>query len=295
MRKHILVLLLLIPFFSQGQTWKRYRREYIYSLGATNSLGDLGGANQIGTHFIKDFEFKAIRMMGSFGYRYRLSRHHSIAGEFIMGYVYGNDQLTQEPYRRNRNLIVRTAIFDFTGRYEYFLNKDKEGHRYNIKHAKGFKNIHLHTYAFVGAGFFIFNPQGPYPGGGWVSLQPLGTEGQNVGSKKKYKRANFVFPVGLGTKYAINRYLSIGLEASVRYTLTDYLDDVSGNYYDKSTIASGPNGSVASYFADPSTGENPTWTYPGEMRGSPKDKDTYMYVAITLNQKIAPKRSKAKF
>ena len=299
--KRIIVAILFLTMISSisfAQTWKRYRKEYVYSIGATNLLADLGGANQIGTHFVKDLDIRSTRIFGGFGYRYRIDRHQSIRGNVYLGFLYGNDNLTLEPARQYRNLIVRTQIAELSGQYEYFVNKDKDGHRYNIKHAHGSKNIHLHTYAFAGAGVLFYNPQGPYPGGGWVSLKPLGTEGQNVPNSgiKQYNRITAMFPVGIGTKYAITKHLSLGLEVSVRYTLTNYLEDVGGLYYDKKAIiaAGGPDGGTAGYFSDPSNGANPGWTTTGEVRGK-KNKDTYMYMNLTLNQRIAPKRTKAKF
>ena len=44
-----------------------------YGIGAANFLGELGGANQIGTHFVKDFEFSMTRPSAAIAYRYKFT------------------------------------------------------------------------------------------------------------------------------------------------------------------------------------------------------------------------------
>ena len=64
MKKHTLVLLIsiiLLPSLADAQRWKRFRRQFIFGVGVTNFLGDLGGANQIGRDFIYDLDFAATR------------------------------------------------------------------------------------------------------------------------------------------------------------------------------------------------------------------------------------------
>ena len=56
MRKYILLSLILFPLFSMSQQWKKTRKEILFGVGAANLLGDLGGADQIGTHLMKDLE-----------------------------------------------------------------------------------------------------------------------------------------------------------------------------------------------------------------------------------------------
>ena len=63
-KRHFIFSLLFIAILQEcvAQTfWKRNRQEYFFGGGATNFLGDLGGANQIGTHGIKDFNWPAVR------------------------------------------------------------------------------------------------------------------------------------------------------------------------------------------------------------------------------------------
>ncbi|MEQ9006851.1 MAG: hypothetical protein RLP12_03135, partial [Ekhidna sp.] len=76
------------------------------------------------------------------------------------------------------------------------------------------------------------NATTPAPQAGeWVSLKPLGTEGQNLGIVEPYKNIEFAIPVAVGAQMRIpNTELTAGLEFGFRYLFTDYIDDVSTNY-----------------------------------------------------------------
>ena len=75
------ILLNFILFFygnASAQRWKTMRYEIQYGLGAGNFLGDLGGANQIGTHYFKDFEWVETRPAISLGMRYKLTEFFAL-------------------------------------------------------------------------------------------------------------------------------------------------------------------------------------------------------------------------
>ncbi len=295
--KRILFLLLLISSLGQAQTWKRYRKEITVGVGATNFLGDLGGANQIGTHVFRDIEFSTTRPDVSIGFRYFITQSISAKAGIYYGLVSGNDNLTGQPQRNYRNLSFKSNIWELSAQAEFSgLTVYREGHRYDIKRAHGYKNILFQAYGFFGVGVFRFNPKGYYRGR-WYNLRDMGTEGQGLpGEPEKYRRTSFCMPIGAGFRYGISKSLNIGLEYGIRKTFTDYIDDVSGVYYDKETIRSN-SGDAAAYFSDPSNGTNPNATVAGEDRGHPNYKDTYMFMFVTLNYRIADyhKRTNAKF
>ena len=58
----LLFTIILLPTLSSAQKWKRNRVEYSFGIGATNFLGDLGGADQVGTNGLRDFELSMTRM-----------------------------------------------------------------------------------------------------------------------------------------------------------------------------------------------------------------------------------------
>lgn len=257
----------------------------IYGLGATNTLTDLGGADQIGTNFVRDMELSMTRFMGTLGLRYKITYSISTKTSLTYGFIQGDDKLTKEPYRSYRNLTFKTTIFEFSNIYEFSIIQEKEGHRYNLRRVRGLKGLKLHTYYFFGWGVFYYNPKAKYKGK-WYALQPLGTEGQGIlESRKKYNRIGFCIPWGIGFNYALDRRWNIGLELCVRKTFTDYIDDVSTTYVDKEFIRES-KGDIAAYFADPSDGTHPNWTAPGQQRGDPKDKDVYMSLSLLLSYKL---------
>jgi hypothetical protein len=296
---------LLSLFISQdikAQQWKRYRKEVHFGLGANYFLGELGGANQIGTNFVRDLEISTTRPTLTAGYRYNVSAYSKVRGSLFFGTLKGDDNLTQEPFRNNRNLHFRSRIVELSGIYEYYFNQESSGHRYNIKGAKGMRAKGLTYYAFGGIGLIYFNPKAQY-NGNWIALQPLGTEGQGLpGGGRKYSRVTVVIPYGLGLRYAVNRDWRIGLEVGMRKTFTDYLDDVSGNYYDNKVLLQ-ERGVVAATLADPSKGMFASTQYDpktgrtreGLQRGDPKDKDAYGFVTITACYRLKKRGSRAKF
>lgn len=327
MRKIILLsLLIIIPIFASAQykagmfgkkssaskrssfagKKSKARREYIVGIGVANFLGELGGANQVGTHFVKDLEFSTTRPSFALGLRYKFVRHFAVKGGFYYQLVSGADKLTKEPVRNNRNLSFRCPIYELSVQAEFYFTKEGQGASvYKIKNAKGSMFSGLSGYLFVGIGGFFYNPEALY-NGKWVSLQPLGTEGQGLpGGPKKYSRISACIPYGIGFKYSIKRDWSVGLEVGIRKTFTDYIDDVSTKYYDNAAIKSA-RGEMAAYLADPSINTMPAepngnipggWqSAPGEARGDPKQKDAYMFLNITASYKIpSRKRTRSKF
>ena len=116
-----------------------------------------------------------------------------------------------------------------------------------------------------------------------------------------YKRVSLCIPVGLGLSTRISKQWSLALEATYRFTFTDYIDDVSTVYYNPQELAlyvGGPQGDVASYLSNPALGYangglSNRVTSPGMQRGDPSDNDGYMFVMLKANRLIKkqPKRT----
>jgi len=293
MNKFLLILISIV-FASQLQAqhstrWKRYRYEVVMGVGATNFLGELGGANKEGTNFLKDFEFTMTRPALNLGLRYKILDKLSTKVGLTYGRLRGDDATTEEIHRQNRNLNFYADIYELSGQLEYSLIREKIGHRYNLRRVRGLKGLKLNTYIFAGIGGFWFSPYGEdSQTGEWVALQPLGTEGQGmVDSREKYSRIQLAIPFGIGIKYGIDREWSIGLEFGARKTFTDYLDDVSTTYYDNDALAA--TNPQAARLADPSLVKNGQ-TAPNQQRGDAKDYDSYMFLLVTFNYKLKTTR-----
>ncbi len=207
----------------------------------------------------------------------------------------GSDKYTSEPIRHNRNLNFRSKIAELSVQAEFYVNKEQQGSLYRIKNARGQKKFDVQGYLFGGLGFLFFSSQGKY-NDTWVNLRPLATEGQGLpNGPKVYAPVSMSIPFGFGAKYGLDRVWSIGLEVGLHYTLTDYIDDVSGYYYDNAAIVQS-KGVVAGAMADPQLGLVPSQSYAGQQRGRPDYNDAFVFGVLNVNYKVMyKKRSRSKF
>lgn len=307
----VLALLLIVFFagenanaqnFSRPNDWKKFRKELTVHVGASAFLGDLGGQNKIGTDFSPvDLEFSQTRSAMTIAYRYKIHKNLNWHSSFNYLAVSGDDKLTSEPFRSNRNLNFKSNIFELATRIEVAYFSKKTGNRYAIKKtlARRHKARSWEFMLFGGVGGFYFNPKGRNPATGqWTKLYPLHTEGQGLpGGPAQYSRFAISIPMGAAWRMILNKEWCVGLELNYRKTFTDYIDDVHGTYYDNKSI-SDAYGPTAALLADPSKGEIYSATLPnadgtGAQRGD-KNFDSYASVQITVGRFFAPKRKKSK-
>ncbi|MCK4664348.1 MAG: hypothetical protein KAT68_15875 [Bacteroidales bacterium] len=283
----ILLLVLLLPLllYPQKRRWKRTRYEVIAGTGVTNFMGELGGADKEGSDYFSDFEISQSRPLLHVGFRYKILEPLSAKASFTYGYIHGDDAKTNEIFRHDRNLKFQSVILEFGAQIEYSLIKEQSGHRYSLRKSKKFslQALKVNTYIFAGISGFYFNPKAKYEGK-LYALQPLCTEGQSiVETRKKYKRFQPAIPIGFGFKYGLTRKISIGLEYGLRFTFTDYIDDVSTSYIDNDWLRR-EKGDVAAELADPGLGQ---FIYDEEdQRGDPKNDDTYMFTIVSVTYKL---------
>jgi hypothetical protein len=287
-------------FFNKEQ-WDRNRHQVFFGFGASNFLGDLGGKDAIGTNDFQDLELSLTKFSAYAGWKYALRRNLHFRTDLTWGQVEGDDKLTEEIFRNNRNLSFRSHIFEFTGMIELEIPIKKEkGHIYRIKGAKGWKYKGSSFHIFGGLGGFYYNPR-TLLDGQWVELRPLRTEGQGLpDGPDMYKRISLCLPIGVGLSTRISRQWSLAIEASYRFTFTDYIDDVSTVYYNPQELElylGGAQGQVASYLSNPALGYangglSNRVTAPGMQRGDPSDNDGYMFVMLKASRLIKkqPKR-----
>jgi hypothetical protein len=275
--------------FNTQRNWSMSKKEITIGFGGTNFLGDLGGANQVGTDYsIKDWDFPSTSLGGSLSYRYRWHPYYSTSTVLNIGMVRGNDANTSEVFRNNRNLHFRSPVINLSQRYELIiLANEKVGRRYNIPGLKGFKDKNDQIYLFAGVGVMYYNPKANY-NGSWVALQPLHTAGQGLpGGPENYKRVTATLPLGVGMRFGINRLWRVGLEFTYVKTFTDYIDDVSGVYYDPNILMS-QYGTESSYLSNP--GKTTSWFNPGSLRGD-KQKDAIFYANLTVVRNLTASSS----
>lgn len=295
MKYSLIVITLLLSAFTNAQmssnfnsskNWSMNKKEIFFSLGATQFLGDLGGLDRIGTTKSPvDIDWNMTRGGMGFGYRYRFHPMWAWSTQLYGGMVRGDDANTNEIVRRSRNLSFRSPIVEFSNRIEAIVYaNEKVGARYKIQGLKGFKSNSEVVYLFTGISGVFFNPQGNIDGS-WTNLQPLRTEGQGLpGGADEYKRVTIAIPFGVGFKMGIGRYWRIGIEVIYNKTFTDYMDDVSSNYYDPNVLATQVSAEAA--YASNTAIENHSWFVPGQQRGNPDDKDAYLLTNFVLTRNI---------
>ncbi len=297
----LLVLLVLLgasstlsaQYFRSSSYWKTHRQELTVGLGISNFLGELGGRDQIGTPFVWDLEFSQTKPSISAGYRYYLSKRISVRAAGTYGILAGNDNLTNEPFRQNRNLSFKSNIFEGQACIEWHPYQSLPGHIYDLRGVKGMAPSQMGLYLFAGVGGFHFNPKAQFDGK-WVALKPLGTEGQGLPEgPDPYSLTQICIPMGVGIRKALNKTMNIGLEIQYTKTFTDYIDDVSGAYYDRAALTAA-HGPLAAYLSDPSLGEIPGQTNTGQQRGYPNHNDGYLFLKAQFHYKLYKYRTSNK-
>ncbi|MEJ7626306.1 MAG: hypothetical protein WKF35_05555 [Ferruginibacter sp.] len=264
------------------------------SIGAMNSLTDIGGKKGIGKKFFKDLNIGntslsagvfinviyksafAIRLEGTFG---KLSAHDSV--------LKGVTDIAKERY--NRNLGFRTNITEISLLAEIhpffiFINwedRDIDPPRYS-------------PYLLAGVGYFSFNPQAKR-GNNWVDLQPLSTEGQGFKEypdRPAYKLNQMNISLGAGVKYELSSLLNLRGEFVYRKLNTDYLDDVSRSYIDPALFSQYFTGAKLSnaIFLNDRQIQKVTPSGGGGKRGSPAQKDAYFSFNLKLSLLIGRQR-----
>jgi len=290
MKVKVLLLVILIgaSLGADAQRWKRYRWETIYGIGVSNFLGELGGADQVGTNYMKDLELKMTRPSLMVGFRFKHTPQLASKFTLTWGMVAGDDAETTDPIRFARNLNFRSHIAEIGYNFEFYLRKEKRGHRFKLRGVRGIKKLGIYPYGFFGIAAFYFNPQAKV-NGNWKSVRNFGTEGQGLSpTRTSYGRFQLAIPLGGGLKWAIDRRWLVGIEYGLRKTFTDYIDDVSTTYYPNGEIEDfyGPEAALA---ADPTQG---SWigSVAYQQRGDPTDNDSYMFLLINANYKLKTTR-----
>ncbi|RYY48427.1 MAG: hypothetical protein EOO06_10275 [Chitinophagaceae bacterium] len=267
------------------------------TVGAMNSLTDIGGKKGIGGKFVKDLNMGNTEFTGGVylaalyqykvGLRLELNFGRLSAADSVLKSVDVKDIARA---RYNRNLSFRTNITEVAAIAELhplfafidWESRDADPPRFS-------------PYVLAGVSFFKFNPQAKI-NNTWIDLQPLSTEGQGFAEypdKKPYKLSGMAIPVGGGVKYELSALFNIRAEFMYRPTNTDYIDDVSTTYADKTLYQNyfaGNRLTNAVLLSDRQRGEYPPQTLAGKKRGNPKDKDNFFSFNLKLGIGIGRER-----
>ena len=196
--------------------------------------------------------------------RYNIDTRWAVKISAVHSNIRGNS--SSSTFLPGNELSFTSALTDIEGVAEFNFMPYFTGSRVNA----------ISPYIYGGFSVFFFNPVR-----NGVSLQSIGTEGQNAGidGRTPYAKVGFSIPFGLGVKWSISK--SLGLQAfwEMHKTFTDYLDDVSTTYYlVGSAIAPDDQNGILS---DPTRNHKP-----GMQRGNASNKDWYAFFGIALTYKF---------
>jgi len=203
MRKGILFIFMLLisGSISYGQTFYDWKIERSW----TASLG-VGTATYFGD-IDSDFNFSPSAFQFAMRYKTPVNRLFGRA-EFSVYSIEGTDIGTPNEGRGGE---FESTNFELALIASYYLWPTNDPY-----YARRIFN----PYAFAGLGVTYFNPKAVV-NGEKQALQPLMTEGV------KYDRIAGVLPFGVGASFQINYIFDISIEGGMRYTFTDFLDDMS--------------------------------------------------------------------
>lgn len=250
-----------IDYFSVGgfAGVSHYNGDLSPGSGPTFPQGQLAGIAQVGPAF------------GLFG-SYHWHPHMSVRLYVGYGHISADDAKSENPVNRTRNLSFASNLWEVSAQlyYDYFGNL--RDYRFRPQ---------LTPFVFAGVGFVAYDPYAYRDVAGRTGqtfLRPLRTEGQEV----PYGSIAFVLPCGGGLRYRLNDHWDLRLEVGLRWTATDYLDDVSGatpgrnqGHPTPDQLAGSPDRLLFAYRATGVTNYN-------LRRGNPAKTDWYAFTGLSL-------------
>lgn len=247
------------------------RFEYCLGAGTSTFLGDLGGKYTFGTNDFTDIDIQTTRYSLGAGFRFMPINRFGIRVGAYYARVSGNDKYTNNIPRHTRNLNFFSPILEANATLELHVGPARR------------------AYFFAGVGMFTFNPKTKI-GSTVYNLRELGTEGQYfMAGRSPYKTTAISFPFGMGYKiWQLGNGGYIAAELWLRKTNTDYIDDVSTTYVDRTALAAS-NGPVAATLSDRSIPGIIGFSDPGAQRGDPKNNDNFAFLQVTFNSPIGSK------
>jgi hypothetical protein len=273
------LLFILVPCHAQFLDTYVHEGEFGLSMGVGHYFGDL-------TSNMKPYNIKPKLAAGAF-FQKQFNNYVGLkigANYCFLGYSDRYSSYTNEKPKKFRNLSFNTDLWELniSGSFNFF------------RFQPGFSEYSFTPYVSLGIGVFSYDPY-TYLNGVKYMLRPLGTEGQN--DKTRYPNLNpygtmaMCFPLAFGMKYNISDKINVFGELSYRFTTTDFLDDVSGNYAPDAfpTDANG-NPSVGYLLQDRSYEWGVPFGIKGRQRGNSLQKDGYVTAQIGISFNLSSYR-----
>lgn len=269
-------------------------------IGPMFFLGDLGGSAGVGKTFLKDLDLPLTKLSKGLYLNYYPAEWVGLRIAGNLGYVEGNDAEAPakggaEEDRKYRNLHFKSNINEVYAALEIYptvLFEQYEGLQGKFR-----------PYVLGGAGMYHFNPKAKDVDDSWVELAPLKLEGQGFAEypdSKPYKLTQMNVLIGFGFKYYLKENMYLGFEVLHRKLFTDYVDDVSHDYYidpiyfDQNLSAADAAKARRLYYRG-------TYTFPTTRpyeefaeRGDPKENDAYFSSILRFGWRLGQSDARSK-
>lgn len=221
------------------------------------------------------FTLKDSRPAFGLGVTADLTNRIAVRYLLLEGKLHADDNMNSKPQYYYRNLNFSSNISEQSIQVQLQLLQGSK-YWFNLYIISGIASFRYKPYTFDTAGNKHY-------------LQPLNTEGQGFipGAPAPYRLREWSFPAGGGVRFRLSNSISISYEITFRYTLTDYLDDVS-TFYPSPSIINATRGFKAaelSFRALELPGFNPLFPSgftPSIPRGNPNNSDWYYFSGIKV-------------
>lgn len=232
----------------------------------TMEVGLFGG----GSYYLGDINpglhFQQTKPAAGIIARYNLDTRWSVRLSALMGKVGGSDEISGKVL--DRNLAFESSITEIASVVEFNF----------YPYVNGSARNYFTPYIFGGASLFLFNPKFNDE-----KLVDYATEGQ----ADPYLLHGLAIPFGIGLKYSVSQSIGLGFEWGMRKTFTDYIDDISTDYYLSYNIPNSNNtfnpNILEHRLSDPKLVDDPTFKRSaGSQRGNPKTMDWFNFVGISI-------------
>ena len=256
---------------------KYYDKDLLFEFGITSGI--MNGITDLGDRTTKnrfsDLSLKDGKLVAGIFFSAIYKEKIALRLQFLSGGLEAADSSLEGIKekvrgRYERNLSFKTRINELQLTTEF----------YPLNFLSGQTNHKFNPYVLSGIGLYVFEPKASL-NGIWYSLQPLKTEGQGFAEypdRKIYQLTQFNISLGTGIRYELNPLFNLGIEFNYRLLFTDYLDDASTSYIDRSLFSRylpANQAAIAGKLADRRRTGPADQFADGGQRGNPARNDAY--------------------
>lgn len=186
--RRLLGTILLLWIVAEGSAQISQRSELGFGLGTFNYTGDL----------VRSYNFAFSKPAATVIYRVNLSKVVSLRTSLTGGKLGASDKTHPiDAAAAKRAASFNIFLIELSGAFEYHFLDWREAKR----------KLRFTPYVFAGIGLFSIAGNGP--------------------KNAEYSNVQMAIPLGVGMKYVLNPKWYLAVEAGIRKTFFDYLDNIS--------------------------------------------------------------------